>query len=140
MSKTVKEVDNIDQLSTAIHAALQEYSNDSKISGWVRSDSLIEFKYDKFEYLSTFLKKTISYTDSDTQIPVSQLEYFKDYANKYINGVSEKKDTNLYYNYSNILQYAGIIEDIIVPNTEEHVFKMTKKGFEFYKYIIINDL
>lgn len=40
MSKIVKEVDSIDKISTAIHATLQEYSNNPDLPGWVRSDSL----------------------------------------------------------------------------------------------------
>lgn len=138
MSKIIKEVNNIDQLSTAIHASLQEYSNNPKIAGWVKSDSLIEYKYDKFEYLTDFLKKSIAYTDN--LIPVSQLEVLKKYATSYINGVSIKSNSALYYNFSNIFLYSGIIEDTINSSTGEHVFKMTKKGFEYYKYIMINNI
>ena len=138
MSKMVKQIDNLDQISTAIINSLQEYENDSNIAGWVRSDKLIEYNYDKFESLTVFLKKVHAYTDNE--IPVSQFTYFKEFANYYINGVSEKENSNLYKNFSGILLYTGIIKDTIEPNTNEHILKMTEKGFKFYQYITINDL
>lgn len=138
MSKIIKKIDNIDQISTAIINSLQDYANDPQVSGWVRSDNLIEYNYDKFENLVAFLKKTHAYTDDE--IPVSQLDYFKLYAKNYLNGVSAKNNSALYYHFSGVLLYTGIVKDTIDSNTGDHILKMTENGFKFYQYIILNDI
>ena len=140
ISKIIRKSDDCKDIQMNIVLTLNEFIDQYDLSGWIRGN-YIKNNNDEFDNLTKVFKHIKAYEDSNLHVPVSYYEYFMQYGHRYIDGVFQ--DTNadqiLYKYYSEIFYTAGII-DKIINETSNPMYKMTKFGFEYYKYIISNQL
>lgn len=125
-SNIVKYVSNIDQISSVIHAQLNNIINDPdyNLVGWIRSNS---FSSD-FNSLYNFFNKMIISKANNKELNVNQ--YLVE--NEYLFNLGTNPS---FFENSYILLTYGILEIIKAPNSKTEILRFTKLGFEYYKYL-----
>lgn len=138
MSKLIRKVSDCKDIQIEIVLALNEFINQYDLVGWIKNDST-EKDTDEFESLTKVFENIVAYTDDKLHVPINYCEYFIQYGDRYIKGVSKNNDAILFDYYSEIFYLAGIL-DKITEDVSNPIYKMTKLGFEYYKYLISNKL
>ena len=137
MSKIIRKSDDCKDIQMHIVLTLNEFKDQYNLPGWIRGD-YIKNNNTEFDNLTKVFKHINAYNDNN--VPINYYECLIKYGHRYINGVSQDNSTDkiLYKYHSEMFYTAGII-DKIINETPNPIHKMTKFGFEYYKYIISNE-
>ncbi len=134
-SNIVKFVNSIDRIPYIISTHLNEILTDGNyhLVGWVRSD-FTDIKSTNFKSLSIILNKTIVHIDRNRGIELNANELFVDNFYFFNQGIASSCFPN-----ADILITNEILELTINPKNKEEILKITKLGFKYYNYLLLEE-